>query len=59
MDYLRDDGPREYTLEGDYLAMDSFDGILIWNWKEDTVCTIDPEKRDWVRRSLVSVLTSS
>ena len=46
--YLSDDGPREYSLEGDYVAIDSLSGILIWNWKEDTICTLLPEGHEWV-----------
>lgn len=46
--YLANDGPREYSLEGDCIAIDSLQGILIWNWKEDTICSLDPEGREWV-----------
>lgn len=46
--YLTEEGPRSYTLEGDHIAIDSVQGILIWNWKEDRICTLDPERREWV-----------
>lgn len=49
IDYLNHPGRREFTLEGDYIAIDSFNGVLVWNWKEDTVCTINPQNREWVR----------
>ena len=52
--YLADDGPREYSLEGDCIAIDSLRGILIWNWKEDTICSLDPEGREWVSAFVVS-----
>lgn len=49
LSYLSSVGPRGYSLEGEYLAIDSFDGILVWNWKNDTVCTmVDTERREWV-----------
>jgi hypothetical protein len=53
--YLTDAGPREYSLEGDYIAIDSLQGILIWNWKEDRICTLHPEGQEWVSASACRV----
>lgn len=48
--YLPDARDHPYHLEGDYLVIDSYDTIFIWNWKDDTVCTIsDSDRRRWVR----------
>lgn len=47
--YLDDIWRHPYTLEGDYLVVDSYDGIFIWNWRDDTVCTmLDSERCEWV-----------
>lgn len=40
---------RDYSMEGDYIVMDSLVGILVWNWKEDTICHIDSEGHKWVQ----------
>lgn len=41
---------RGFCLEGSYLTIDSTDGILVWNWEDDTMCTIrDPGGNQWVR----------
>lgn len=38
-----------YTLDGDYLAIDSTHAIFIWNWRDDTVCAmVDLSGSEWV-----------
>lgn len=47
--YTDEGGYRSYTLDGDYLAIESYDSILMWNWKDDTICTIsDAGRHEWV-----------
>ncbi|KAF8305003.1 hypothetical protein DL93DRAFT_406154 [Clavulina sp. PMI_390] len=36
-------------LEGDYLVINGCSSIFVWNWKEDKMCEIIDEDRNWVR----------
>lgn len=56
--YLPDAEIHRYHLQGDYLAINTYDSILVWNWADDTVCTMsDPAKLKWVRRTLLHSLS--
>lgn len=48
--YLPDADSDPYTLDGDYLVIDSIHAIFIWNWRDDTICTmVDLSGSEWVR----------
>lgn len=52
--------PRDVgNLEGDYLVIHWDDGIFVWNWKDDTVCSITgPDRHGRVQCYLAAELGS-
>lgn len=40
-------GQGDMHLAGEYIAVDTINEILIWNWKDDTIGVVHPEGREW------------